>query len=353
MLCHKPSFVYHNDKKEFLIDALFDWTQQNKHAKMCAIFSPEHGLLGTQEAAASVDNDFAAKWNCPIYSLHGQVRAPTQEMLSNLDVLIIDIQEVGMRCYTYLSTIKLALQAAKENNIQVILLERPNPIKFWGSKGPVLQSDYESFVGKVYVPFMHGQKLGKLAKQINDCIRADLTIIPCEKKSDCKDYFLSNFIPPSPNLNSIDAVYAYPMTVLIEGTNYSEGRGTLYPFQQIGAPWVDAYSLAKNLNNKNLAGIFFEPVTFTPKIIAGMAENPKHKNVECNGVFIHVYDKNKVAPLIVAQTVLKELFTAYPAKSSLEKWGKQYAIDLLIGCDDLRKWLVSAQQRAQIKVKIF
>ncbi|KKQ33078.1 MAG: YbbC [candidate division TM6 bacterium GW2011_GWF2_37_49] len=315
---------------------------------MCAIFSPEHGLDGTHEAGASVSDDLSKKWGCPIYSLHGQTRAPTRSMLSNIDVLIIDIQEVGLRCYTYLSTLKLALQAAKENNVKVLLLERPNPIKFWGQRGPDLQPQFESFIGKVYTKFMHGQNTGTLAKTINKCIHANLTVLPCSEQVDGQDYFLSNFVSPSPNLNSINAIQAYPMTVLIEGTNYSEGRGTLYPFQQIGAPWVDAKLLAKTLNDKKLKGVFFEQVTFTPKIIPGMAENPKHKDVECKGVFMHIYDKKNVSPMIVTQTILKELFSAYPQQSNLEKWGGKYAMDMLIGTDHLRKWLVANQQSAQM-----
>ena len=349
VLCHKPSFVYHNNKKEFLLDALLNWTNQSNQGKLCAIFSPEHGLEGTHEAGASVSDDLSKKWGCPVYSLHGQTRAPTRSVLSNIDVLVIDIQEVGLRCYTYLSTLKLAMQAAKENNVKVLLLERPNPIKFWGPKGPILRSDYESFVGKVYTPFMHGENVGTLAKKINECICADLTVLPCGGAVNCSDYFLSNFVPPSPNLNSIDAVQAYPMTVLIEGTNYSEGRGALYPFQQIGAPWIDAKLLAKTLNDKKLKGVFFEPVTFTPKVISGMAENPKHKNVKCGGVFMHIYDKKSASPMIVTQTILKELFVTYPQQSSLEKWGGKYAMDLLIGTDQLRKWLVGKQKPKLMK----
>lgn len=346
-MCHRPSVVYCNGKKEFLPDALFNWTKQSNQAKMCAVFSPEHGLYGTHEASASVGDDLSKKWGCPIYSLHGKTRAPTKEMLANIDVLIIDFQEVGLRCYTYLSTLKLAMQVAKESSVEVILLERPNPLKFWGAKGPDMNPDFESFVGKVYTPFMHGQNIGALAKQINKNIQADLTILSCDEQADKQDYFLSDFTPPSPNLNSIDAVMAYPMTVLLEGTNYSEGRGTLYPFQQIGAPWVDAQRLANNLNNKNLKGVLFEPVKFMPKIIPGMAENPKHKNIECGGIFMHVYDKKSVSPMIVTQTILKELFASYPQQSSLEKWGGKYAMDLLIGTDKLRKWLEAKQRSGQ------
>ena len=132
-------------------------------------------------------------------------------------------------------------------------------------------------------------------------------------------------------------LYVYPTTVFIEGTNYSEGRGTKYPFQQIGAPWVDAEVLAKALNDKKLAGIYFEPIRFTPKTIPGMAEDPKHKNQVCCGVFVHLYDAPKAQQIEIAQTILKVLFSLYPQQSKWLKWGKPFGIDLLVGGDEWRK----------------
>lgn len=334
---------------EFLPDALLNWTKQNSDAKLCAVFSPEHGLLGNHEAAASVEGGFADQWGCPVYSLHGSTRTPTSEMLSGLDLLIVDFQEVGLRCYTYLSTLKLVMQSAKENDVDVMVLDRPNPIQFWGVRGPGLKPEFESFVGKVNVPFIHGTTIGRIAHQINNDVGAKLIVLSCAKSLDLDDHFFYDFIPPSPNLNSIDAVYAYPLTVLIEGTNYSEGRGTAYPFRQIGAPWVDGVVLAERLNSKAMPGVFFEPVTFTPKIISGVAENPKHKNVECKGVFVHIFNRRAANPITVGQTILKELFTMYSAQSGLEKWGGQYATDLLTGNDQLRKWLLEIRDRVSAK----
>jgi uncharacterized protein YbbC (DUF1343 family) len=328
-----------------LPDALSNWAKNTKKATLCSIFSPEHGLLGVHEAGALVDSQNSSPWNCPIYSLHGQCRTPSPEMLSNLDTLIIDFQEVGVRCYTYLSTLQLTLSAAKENNVKILLLERPNPIKFWGSRGPVLERDYESFLGKIYTPFIHGKTIGQLAKDLNKSVGADLTVLTCDNVADSEESFLLNFTPPSPNLNSLDAVYAYPLTVFIEGTNYSEGRGTLYPFQQIGAPWVDAQVLAKKLNNKKLHGIYFEPVAFTPQNIPGMAKDPKHDKNSCNGVFLHVFDKKHVQPLSVAQIVLRELFMLYPNKSTWVKSGDRFMIDLLLGTDSLRRWVQANQAK--------
>lgn len=330
-------------------DALYDWTKNNKDSKLCSIFSPEHGLLGTHHDGAMVESQNLSQWNCPVYSLHGKNRTPTAEMLSNLDTLIIDFQEVGVRCYTYLSTLQLTLQAAKENNLEVLLLERPNPIKFWGTRGPLLESAFESFLGKIYTPFMHGKTIGELALHINKKIGANLTILPCQNFDNHEDYFLSDFTPPSPNLNSLDAIYSYPLTVFIEGTNYSEGRGTKYPFQQIGAPWIDGKKLAQRLNNKKIPGIYFETIKFTPQNMPGIAENPKHNTEKCNGVFLHIYDKNTIQPLSVAQIILRELFTLYPDKSTWIRSGDRFTVDLLLGSDCIRSWISTNQTKAKHK----
>jgi uncharacterized protein YbbC (DUF1343 family) len=262
--------------------------------------------------------------------------------------LIIDFQEVGVRCYTYLSTLALTLQVAKDSDVAVLVLERPNPIKFLGACGSKLNPKFESFLGKVDTQFIHGLTIGEIAKNLNKKIGADLTVLSCSGAQDkaatqeqIDTYFLNNYTPPSPNLPTIDSVYVYPMTVFIEGTNYSEGRGTMHPFEQIGAPWIDglddAQKLAENLNKKKLPGIYFEPVSFTPKIISGMAENPKHKNTLCHGVFLHIYNRKILKPFITAQTILRELFHAYPKQSEWLKFRDRYVIDLLAGDNSVRK----------------
>ncbi len=200
---------------------------------------------------------------------------------------------------------------------------------------------FESFLGKVPTNFGHGSTVGQIAENLNTKIGADLTVLKCAPTSESpaavETYFSTNFIPPSPNLPTLDSVYVYPLTVFIEGTNYSEGRGTLHPFEQIGAPWVNAEKLADSLNEKKLPGIYFEPVSFTPKTVPGKAENPKHKNSLCHGVFLHIYNRKKIKPFLTAQTILKTLFQAYPKQSEWLKSGPQYLVDLLAGDDSVRK----------------
>ncbi len=349
ILCHKCSVVNLDNKTEqyfatFLPDFLYNWTQNSEYnSKLCALFAPEHGIMGTQQDGAQIKSENSSKWDCPVYSLHGATKCPTPDMLKDLDLFIIDFQEVGVRCYTYLSTMALTLQAAKDCNLPVLILERPNPIKFLGAFGPKLNPEFESFLGKVPTQFGHGSTIGQIAKNINKKIGAELTVLTCDQMPESPEstnsYFSSNFIQPSPNLPTIESVYVYPITVFIEGTNYSEGRGTTHPFEQIGAPWVDAKKLAVKLNAKNLPGIYFEPVDFTPKIIPGKAENPKHKNSLCHGVFLHIHNIKKIKPFLTTQTIIKELFQTYPKQSELLKSGNRYLIDMLAGDDNMRKAL--------------
>ena len=343
LLCHRCSMVQRDDTLLFLPTVLHEWAQSQKdQTKLVALFCPEHGLFGTKEAFANIDSNQTSEWGCPIYSLHGQHKKPTPDMIKNIDTLVIDLQDIGTRCFTYLSTLQFALEAAVENKIDVIVLDRPNPLAFWKSGGPMLEKEFQSFVGKVYVPFLHGMTIGALARarilrQAQD-ERSTITVIDC-KNCDNDFFFNRPFIPPSPNLCSIDHIFAYPLTVFLEGTNYSEGRGTPWPFLQFGAPWVDGKNLAAMLNGKNLAGIYFQPTHFVPQKIAGVAENPKHKDTHCQGVLMHLYDRESAQPMTVARTILETLFELYPDKSQWITWGKQYGIDLLVGNDSWRKEL--------------
>ena len=329
LLCHKCSVF----RDIFLPDYLV-----SINAKLCAIFAPEHGILGMKPDGVLFDTEYRSRWGCPIYSFHGSTKSPMAEILGNLDLLMIDIQEVGVRCYTYLSTLALTLQAAAKSKVPVLLLERPNPIKFLGAQGPKLNQKFESFLGKIDSTFIHGLTIGQIAENLNSKIGADLKVLSYQ--GDLKSverYFYSNFISPSPNLVNIDSVYDYPCTVFIEGTNYSEGRGTMHSFEQVGAPWVDSKKLAENLNAKKLQGVYFEPVSFTPKCISGMSEKPKHKDVPCKGIYVHVYDHKNIKPLLISKTILKELFQLYPKQSQWVRSGKRYLIDLLAGDDSVRR----------------
>lgn len=342
LLCHNCSYLNRQGSACFLPDALKKWVdQQEGTAKLTALFSPEHGLQGTTEAAASVATEQSSKWGCPVYSLHGNVRAPTDSMLEGLDVLLIDLQEVGVRCYTYLSTMALTLETVAKRGIEVIILERPNPLKALGASGPMLESSCTSFLGKIATPFMHGASMGSLAKQLNEKYQAKLTVLECI--GDENDYFFTRFRRPSPNLMSREALFVYPMSVVTEAINYAEGRGTLMPFQQIGAPWVDGKLLANTLNEKQMPGVYFEPTEFIPESIKGIAEHPKYEGQLCKGVFIHVLDHDVLQPTLVAHSLLDVLWSRYPQQSQLLRWGDRYALDLLIGTSSWHEELMAKQ----------
>lgn len=338
LLCHKASCAMIKGQQAFLPDVLHTWARgQNDQTRLVALFSPEHGLLGSQEAGISVVSELVSKWGCPIYSLCGIGRAPTIEMLQGLDVLVIDLQDVGVRCTTSISTLVQMLEVAQRQEVKVLVLDRPNPIKYWDASGPMLDQTCESFLGKVYTKFLYGITIGQLAKDINKTVGADLKVLPCnggQESDDC--YFNQQFVAPSPNLTTVEAVHTYPITVFIEGTNYSEGRGTLYPYQQIGAPWIDAQALAQKLNGKKCAGIYFEPISFTPQAINGKRDEQKHEGALCGGVFINIIDNRSVNPTQVGRVILETLFEMYPEQSTWTHSGKRYLIDLLVGIPDWR-----------------
>ncbi|MFA6263585.1 MAG: exo-beta-N-acetylmuramidase NamZ domain-containing protein [Candidatus Babeliales bacterium] len=338
LLCHHCSVVHHDDATIFLPDALHAWAQScHDGTKLVALFSPEHGLLGTAQAGASITSEQTTRWQCPCYSLHGINRQPTEEMLKDLDVLVVDLQDVGVRCFTYISTAKLVLEAAARAQLPVIILDRPNPLTIWPASGPVCQQALQSFLGALPISFIHGTTLGALMQHANISIGAHLTVIPCDSPN---DPWSTTYRSPSPNLTSIDHVYAYPITVFLEGTTYSEGRGTRYPFLQIGAPWVNAQHLADTLNAQKMPGIFFEPITFTPHSRPGIADNPKCNGQTCHGIFLHIFDHAAVQPLTVAHEILTTLFALYPEHTRLHMSKDRFVLDLLLGADTWRLELV-------------
>ncbi len=336
VICNTSSVTLENN---FLADILHTWAQQQEdNTQLVALFSPEHGLAGTHEAFGYVADKKTSRWGCPVYSLHGKHKKPTPAMLKKIDVMLIALPDVGIRCYTYPSTIDLTLEACSEASIPVILLDAINPLHHWGPSGPVLEKEHKSFVGHAEAPFIHGSSLGTLAKSMNSKRDAQLTIITSQQPTLSSGWY---FKAPSPNLMTIDHVFAYPLTVLIEGTNYSEGRGTKHPFLQIGAPWVNAKELASELNKQELPGVYFQPISFTPRKMPGLAEAPKLENKRCHGVFVHILNHHTIQPVKTAESIIKTLFALYPHNSQAIKWGKVYGMDLLYGNDSLRLSLAS------------
>jgi uncharacterized protein YbbC (DUF1343 family) len=261
-------------------------------------------------------------------------------MLKDVEVLIFDIQDVGVRFYTYESTMSLAMEAAAEQKIPFIVLDRPNPITGLKAEGYIREDSLASFVGLHPVPISHGLTIGELATAINELgwlkngIKANLTVIKMEgwKRSMWYDETGVQWIKPSPNIKSVATTVVYPGTCLIEGTNISEGRGTEKPFEMIGAPYIDGKILAVELNSENIKGVVFEPVEFTPTDIINAAVNPKHKGVKCEGILVKVTDRNSFEPVKTGIFILSVTKKLYPTEF---RW-RERGIDRLAGTPRVR-----------------
>jgi uncharacterized protein YbbC (DUF1343 family) len=222
-----------------------------------ALFSPEHGLWGKEQAGENIKGQTDPVYHLPVYSLYGQTRKPTSEMLRGIDVLVFDIQDIGARFYTYISTMSLAMEAAAENGKRFVVLDRPNLINGSCVEGNVLDAAMASFVGMHPVPVRHGMTAGELATMFNERgwlagrVRADLVVIPMEgwRRAMWYDRTGLRFIKPSPNMPDLETAAVYPGLCLLEGTNVSEGRGTDRPFRQFGAPWIDSQDLTRRIKS--------------------------------------------------------------------------------------------------------
>jgi uncharacterized protein YbbC (DUF1343 family) len=286
---------------------IVDAVARRRGVKLAAIFGPQHGFRSdVQENMIETGHAQDALRRVPVYSLYSETREPTAEMLRGLDVLVIDLQDVGTRIYTYIYTMAYCLIAAKKCGLRVILCDRPNPIGGAQVEGPMLAPGWESFVGMYPIPMRHGMTIGELARLFNDQfgIGADLEIIAMEgwRREMYHDEAEAPWVMPSPNMPTLDTAIVYPGTVLFEGTNVSEGRGTTRPFELTGAPWVVSEPFADALNRRGAAGVFFRPVVFEPTF-------HKHARQSCGGCQIHVIDRRCFAPAFVG-VLLVEAFRA-------------------------------------------
>ena len=282
------------------------------------IFSPEHGLFG--EAAAGEKVTYSEKRiDLPtVISLYGKVKKPTKSMLEGIDLILYDIQDIGARFYTYISTLGLVMETAGELNIPIVVLDRPNPIRGDRIEGPILNMDFKSFVGYYPIPIQYGLTIGELAKMI---IRENwisntpsLQVIKMQGWSRNLWFDETNlsWVKPSPNIPDLETAIVYPGICLVEGTNISEGRGTPHPFKRIGAPWIDGEKLSQTLNRVNLPGVTFKPVTFKPVEISNMAIKPKYMGEKCSGVEIIMIDRNAYKSVSVGIHLISAIQNLYP-----------------------------------------
>ena len=275
--------------------------------QLSAIFSPEHGLWGAVQDGIAVnstddpdENRLQARLeNVPIFSLYGQSSLrPTADQLEGIDLLVYDMQDVGVRYYTYISTLLHAMEAASEHGVEFIVADRPNPINCTTVEGTILSNGYESFVGIHTIPIRYGLTIGELTVLLKaervPSSRLKIAWMHGYQRRMWFDDTGLQWVPPSPNMPTLTTATLYPGLCLFEGTNMSEGRGTTKPFEYIGAPWCDGERWARTLNALKLPGVLFRPVVFTP---APVNENTKHAKQTCGGVAIHVTDRERFRPI--------------------------------------------------------
>jgi uncharacterized protein YbbC (DUF1343 family) len=285
------------------IDALF----KAPGVKLSALFSPEHGIRGAVDAEVPDSRDEAT--GLTIHSLYGKTRKPTPEMLDGLDAIAYDIQDIGARFYTYISTLGLVLEAAAGKGLPVYVLDRPNPIGGVEVAGPVRDPSYESFIAYHALPVRHGMTVGELARLFNAerKIGADLHVVACEgwRRADLYDRTGLLWVNPSPNMRSLTEALLYPGVGLLEASNLATGRGTDTPFERVGAPWVDPLKLGRSLNAAGLPGVTFVPIRFTPR-------ERQYAGTECGGVFIQVTDRDRLEPVSLGVAMACVLRANYP-----------------------------------------
>ncbi len=307
-------------------------------AELVALYSPEHGIRGEERAGAPIASGIDELTGLPVHSLYGETRKPTPEMLEGVDVLLFDMQDVGARFYTYVSTMAEAMEAAGENGIPFVVLDRPNPIRGDVVQGNLLLPEYATFVGKYPTPMRHGMTAGELARMYvgEFGIDVDLTVVPVDawrRDMTFEDTGLP-WVAPSPNMPDQESALAYPGTCLFEGTPISVGRGTERAFQWIGAPWLDGPALADALNSYALAGVNFEAVTFTPT----NAGDRKFEGEEIPGVLIVPsstdYDASRAAVAMLVETY----------RMSGDNWfWRERHFDRLAGTDALRLGIIAGR----------
>jgi len=315
--------------------------------RLAALFGPEHGVRGEAQYMVAVD-DVAQdpRTRVPVYSLYGSTfesLAPRLEWLSGLDALVFDIQDVGSRYYTYVYTMALAMGQAAKAKVPFYVLDRPNPIGGTQVEGNLVGAAYRSFVGLYPLPNRHGMTAGELARFFNreQGLSCELTVVPCEgwRRDAYWDATGIPFIPPSPNMPTMDTALVYPGMCLSEGTNLSEGRGTCRPFECFGAPYLRSEAVVARLEKEDLPGVRFRPVSFTPTF-------DKHRGVSCEGAFIHVVDRQRFQPLLTGIAVMQAAHALggqnFAWRADAYEFVKDVpAFDLLCGTDQVRRGIES------------
>jgi uncharacterized protein YbbC (DUF1343 family) len=318
---------------------------------LAAIFGPQHGFRSdVQDNMIETPHADDPARRVPVYSLYSETREPTAAMLAGLDFLIIDLQDIGARIYTYIYTMANCLRASARHGVRVIVCDRPNPIGGTDVEGALLVEGFESFVGQFPIPMRHGMTIGELARLFNEhfAIGASLEIVQMEgwRREMYSDVTDLPWVMPSPNIPTLDTAIVYPGTVLFEGILISEGRGTTRPFELIGAPWIEAESFARQMNALKLPGAYFRPAVFEPTF-------QKHAKQTCGGCQIHVTDRQQFQPMLVGVALIAVFHQVDPARFAWRQPPYEYEhdkmpIDILAGSATLRGQIESGTSARDI-----
>ena len=312
--------------------------------RLAAIFGPQHGFRSdVQDNMIETPHREDPSRRVPLYSLYSETREPTAEMLRGLDVLVIDLQDIGARIYTYIYTMANCLRACGRHGVPVIVCDRPNPIDGVDVEGAMLVPGYESFVGLFPIPMRHGMTIGELARYFNErfSLGASLEVVAMTgwQRGMYADAADLPWVMPSPNMPTLDTAIVYPGTVLFEGTMLSEARGTTRPFELVGAPWIEAERFAREMNALELPGVFFRPAVFEPTF-------QKHARQACGGCQIHVTDRAAFKPVLTGAALIQMFLRLDPQQFAWRQPPYEYEheklpIDILAGSDVLRRQIES------------
>lgn len=331
LLCHQASVTRELTHAADVVGAL-------PGARLVALFAPEHGIAGAAQDHAWIRSSTRSAAGVPVWSLYGRRLAPTGDMLKGLDVLVVDLQDVGSRYYTFVWTTALAMRACASARIPVVVLDRPNPLGGLVMEGNVPDGRFSSFVGLYPLPARHGLTIAELASYLNEThgIGCDLTVIPMEgwRRTMSWEQTGLPWVAPSPNMPTPMTARVYPGGCLIEGTNLSEGRGTTRPFELVGAPFLDGRRLARALARRALPGVAFRAAAFAPAF-------HKHRGQLCQGVQLHVSDERRFKPFASYLALIIEARRQAPGRFRWQRPPYEFEtrrlpIDLLCGDDAIR-----------------
>jgi uncharacterized protein YbbC (DUF1343 family) len=316
-----------------------------------AIFGPQHGFRSdVQDNMVETPHRDDPRRRVPVYSLYSETREPTPAMLEGLDALIVDLQDIGARIYTYIYTMANCMRAAARHRLAVIVCDRPNPIGGAAVEGATLRAGWESFVGQFAIPMRHGMTIGELARLFNDAFGIGAPLEVDRMQGWTREMYADDtglpWVMPSPNMPTLDTAVVYPGTVLFEGTLLSEGRGTTRPFELVGAPWIDAERFARAMNGAGLEGVYFRPAGFEPTF-------QKHAKQPCGGCQIHVTERDAFKP-VATGIALIDMFRRCDAsrfawrQPPYEYEHDKMPIDILAGSDELRTQIESGMPVREI-----